>query len=115
MEAADAAPGPQHDLLGHVLGLASIAEQPQQHREQAVGMGAGQLLDRVHVARLGPGDQAGLSAWDVRAARPARLRHHASRGGAAGSSSVLTVPLERTRSKIPAGAPRASDRSRAGW
>jgi Peptide methionine sulfoxide reductase len=28
-EAADTAPGPQHDLLGHVLGFPAIAQQPQ--------------------------------------------------------------------------------------
>jgi len=65
VEAANAPPGPQHDLLGHVFGLAAIAQQAQQHREHAVGVRAGQLLERGRVPVPGPDDQFCLSFRDA--------------------------------------------------
>jgi hypothetical protein len=40
LEAGDAPPGAQHYLLGHVLGFAAVAQQPQQQHVQTVGVGA---------------------------------------------------------------------------
>ena len=50
MEAADAAPGTQHDLLGHVLGLAAIAQQPQ-YRSAIFYHSAGQQVARNRITR----------------------------------------------------------------
>src|SRR5436190_1578810 len=56
-EPGDAPPGAQHDLLGHILGFGAVAEQPVQQHEQAIGVRAGEPLERGLVARLGASEQ----------------------------------------------------------
>jgi len=82
------------------LGLGAIAQHPQQHREQAIGVRAGQLLERVHVPGAGTGHQARSCPG-----RPGR-RWLAGR--------AITRPPRARGSPSWLAAPRRGRRSRAG-
>jgi len=57
---------PQKHLLGDLLGLGPVAQHPQRHAEDAMLVGAHQILEGPRVAPPYRLDQVGLVAHRVR-------------------------------------------------
>ena len=106
-EPGDALPGAQHDLLGHVLGFAAVAQQPQQQHEQAIGVRAGQPLEGADVPGLGAGEQARFGVRGFGRTLAGQRRHHAFC-----DEAEPPGPASRARSKIVAGARTPASPSR---
>ncbi len=95
LEAADAAPRAQERLLQDIFGFATVAEEPQGDRVQAVRIYVGKRFEGTHVAGLGPTDQLVLGNIDGSGGRAA---HGSSDSPASVSARAASA---RTRSKMP--------------
>jgi hypothetical protein len=60
LEATDAPPGPDERLLGDLLGLVTVAQEPQHDDVEPVGVPADELFERRAVAVLGAPHELGV-------------------------------------------------------